>query len=650
MQHPAWPLGTRVESQLATAQQLTHIGSWEWSAESSAVYWSDELYRIYGLEPQSEAITLDGFIGKVHPEDRERVLGEVQGAQRRGGRFAYVERILRPSGEVRYLDTVGEAVRDEAGRVLGLIGTCRDITEERKREETLRLYADVAENVQLGLTVWRVASSASGTRVTLVAFNPAAEHAAGVSLAGCIGKDLRAVFEGLSSTELPEMVGQVARDGGVRELPRFRFERGAAALPRTFAAKAFPLRGGNVGLAFEDVTTQARSLDLQADEQRVLEMVASGRELEEALTELLLAIEKHIPLTLGSILLLDADSMTVHVAAAPHLPAAFNRVIEGEPIGPAAGSCGTAAYLKQPVFSHDIATDPLWALYREPALSHGLRACWSTPILSSDGRVLGTFALYYREPRFPEGDEVELIGRATHVAGIAIQRKQLDDRLRALTGHIEAAREDERTAMAREIHDELGQALTAMKMDVAWLGRHVLPAQGTAAAALDARISGMSALIDSVVQQVRRISTELRPGVLDDLGLSAAIEWQTRDFSQRSGLRCTVHSNVSEKRFERNLSTAVFRILQEALTNVARHARATRVDVSLLETDGRLRLEILDDGLGITAGALSRSKSFGLLGMRERAHRLGGTLSVSRRPEQGTAIVVDMPLNAEAAR
>src|SRR5207302_8472910 len=120
----------------------------------------------------------------------------------------------------------------------------------------------------------------------------------------------------------------------------------------------------------------------------------------------------------------------------------------------------------------DIANDPLWASYRELALPHGLRACWSFPILT-DGRVLGTFAVYYRQTREPDTAARELISRAVHVAGIAIERRQLDDQLRALSERVEAAREDERTNIAREIHDELGQALTALKLDLAWVARRV---------------------------------------------------------------------------------------------------------------------------------------------------------------------------------
>jgi PAS domain S-box-containing protein len=637
----------RLERQLATAQQITHMGSWEWDLASNIVRWSDELYRIYGLEPQSMEITFEVFSAKLHPEDREHVHEAVRRALESGGRFAYCERIFRPTGEMRYLDTVGEALHDSEGKAVGLIGTCRDVTAEHQRDETIRLYADIVQNVQIGLSVWKPAAGASHG-MSLLAFNPASERAAGISLAGCIGRDLGDIFAGLSNTELPELLREVARDGKGRELPKFRFVS-PSAIRQTFAATAFPLPGAAVGLALEDVTQQTRARELQAAEQRVLELVASGAELGPVLTELILAIEKHVPHTLASILLIDAEARTVHVGAAPHLPASFSQAIDGEPIGPAAGACGTAAYLKKAVFSRDIASDPLWEKYRDVALSHGLRACWSSPILSSEGHVLGTFALYYREAKGPDTDELELIARATHVAGIAIQRKQLDDRLRALTGHVEAVREEERTAMAREIHDELGQALTAMKMDVAWIGRHVQSGQGsTLPAALDGRISALSSMIDAVINQVRRISADLRPGVLDDLGLAAAIEWQTRDFEARSGIKCGVCSNVEDTRFERGLSTAVFRIFQEALTNVARHAHASHVDVSLLEEAGRLRLEIQDDGRGITSDMMSRPRSLGLLGMHERAHRLGGALSVISNPGEGTLIVVNMPIHREA--
>ncbi len=415
---------------------------------------------------------------------------------------------------------------------------------------------------------------------------------------------------------------------------------------RVFAARVFPLPGGSVGLSLEDVTIQVRSRRLQAAEQRVLEMVVSGTDLETVLATLVEAIEEHAPPTLGSIQLVDADGLRIRHGAAPSLPPAYNSAIDGQPIGPCAGSCGTAAHLGRPVFVDDIATDPLWVPYRDLALSHGLRACWSTPIHSSEGRVLGTFALYYRQPRKPGAEELDLIARATHFAGIAIQRKRLDEQLLALPARIEAVREDERTEMAREIHDELGQALTALKMDVAWLRRRSAP--GTSDEVLE-RLDSMSEMIDATINQVRRISAELRPGVLDDLGLAAAVEWQAREFSRRFGIACHVQSNVQETRLDRTLSTAIFRILQEALTNVARHARATRVDVSLQLEAGQLELDVQDNGVGIGRDAASRPTSLGLLGMRERARRLGSSMKSIGRPGTGTLVEVRVPLSGTVA-
>lgn len=137
----------RVMRQLAAAQAITHIGSWEWDARTNAVQWSDELYRIYGLGPQSCKITFDSFLSRLHPDDRARIQAEVGAALKDGHPFAYHERIIRPDGSIRELDTVGEVRRDDAGQVAGLIGTCRDVTEERQRDEQLRLHAQIVQDV-----------------------------------------------------------------------------------------------------------------------------------------------------------------------------------------------------------------------------------------------------------------------------------------------------------------------------------------------------------------------------------------------------------------------------------------------------------------------------------------------------------------------
>ncbi len=620
----------QIQRQLAAAQQITHIGSWQWDVVTNAVTWSDELYRIYGLAPGSREITLDVFASMLHPDDRARILGEVQAALQQGARFTYIERIVRPDGTIRELDTVGDVLRDETGKVVGLIGTCRDVTEERRREETIRLYADIVQNVQIALCVFRLDGDPQSAR--LVSFNPAAERAMGTSLAA--GRTISDLFAGPSEEPVASAIARAMRGGA---------SPGAALVvlaadPRcTFSVKAFPLAGSCIGLALEDVTARNRAQSLQDAEQRALEMIASGSRLGEVLAALVVAIEAQVPATLASVVLIDETGTRIKHGAAPSLPAAYNDAIEGAPIGPRAGSCGTAAYERRPVLVADIETDPRWEDYRDLALRFGLRACWSHPIIHSDGRVLGTFALYYREPRSPSADELEVIARATHVAGIAIQRKELDEQLRALSAHVESAREEERTSAAREIHDELGQALTALKMDLAWIARRA------AGDGIAAKLDAMSRMTDEVIDSVRRISAGLRPGVLDDLGLIAAIEWQSQQFEERTGTTCIVRAEGCEGvDFDRHLSTQGVRIFQEALTNVARHADATHVEVALRCTDGRVRLEVKDNGRGIPEEAIARPSSLGLLGARERARRLGG--EVVLRAGEGTLFAIEVPL------
>jgi PAS domain S-box-containing protein len=632
-------LASRLERQLEAAQEITHIGSWEWDLARGTVTWSDELYRIYGLVPRSCEITLDSFMERVHPEDRERVGREVAAAVARGGRFSHRERIVRGDGTVRDLDTVGEVLTDADGKPTGLIGTCRDITEERRREEMIRLYADVVAGVQIGLSVWRLDDPRDPASLRLVAFNPAMETCTGVSLGGAIGQTLPMIFPSAMATELPPLLGGAAP---VSELANYRFDPKRHA--PIFAVKAFAMPDACVGLALEDVTERVHAQHLQAGERRVLEMLASGAPLREILTVLVRLIEELSPDTMASILLLDESGTHVRHGAAPSLPDSYNRAIDGAPIGPQAGSCGTAAWRRAPVFVSDIDTDPLWDDYRELARAAGLRACWSTPIVANDGRVLGTFALYYREPRVADDVARALIARASHVAGIAIDRRQLDEQLAALSERIESVREDERTGIAREIHDELGQALTALKMDIAWVSRRVKDAE-----AVTDKLGEMTRMADEIITAVRRISAELRPGILDDLGLLAAIEWQADEFTARTGVPCGVRSELGQLQLDRGLTTAVFRIFQEALTNVARHAGATRVEVHLGLEKGRLRLDVEDDGVGVRE-VVPRRGALGLLGMRERARRLGGDCTVTARTPRGTAVSLRVPLRFPAER
>lgn len=218
------------------------------------------------------------------------------------------------------------------------------------------------------------------------------------------------------------------------------------------------------------------------------------------------------------------------------------------------------------------------------------------------------------------------------------------EQLRALAAHLESIREDERSLMAREVHDELGQMLTGLKIELSWIAAR-LPSDQSA---LLQKARTIETLIDATIQSVRRISSQLRPGVLDDLGLVAAIEWQAQEFQARMGTECEFTSPLKEYELDPDLSTALFRILQEALTNVVRHAKATRVTILLTEEADRLILEVTDNGRGITEQELTARGSLGLLGMRERALLLGGEVAITGIPGTGTTVRVVMPLKHSA--
>ena len=219
---------------------------------------------------------------------------------------------------------------------------------------------------------------------------------------------------------------------------------------------------------------------------------------------------------------------------------------------------------------------------------------------------------------------------------------QSTEELRALSERLRVVREEERTRMAREVHDEIGQALTALRMDVAWLERR-LAATGDQRTALDSKLRSMAALVDTTLLAVQRIATELRPGILDELGLEAAIEWYLREFEQRTGITCRLRSELGRPAIDSGRATGIFRILQEALTNVARHSEATRTEIDLSSDGGELRLEIRDNGRGIAEDRIESSGSLGLVGMRERARSLGGDVKIRRAVEGGTTVTLTIP-------
>ena len=228
------------------------------------------------------------------------------------------------------------------------------------------------------------------------------------------------------------------------------------------------------------------------------------------------------------------------------------------------------------------------------------------------------------------------------------ERKQAEEKLkrtskllRELATHLQSVREEERTMIAQEIHDELGQVLTALKIQVSLLANKLNKNQEP----LKEKIKSLSDMIDASVESVQKISSKLRPGILDELGLIAAIEWQAEEFEKLTSIKCSLVLPKEEMKLEKNKSTAIFRIFQEALTNIARHSQATKAAISLLIHQSNIYLEILDNGKGITLEQIKDFKSLGIHGMEERAMVFGGQVYFEGVAGKGTIVKVEIPVD-----
>src|SRR5881227_1057217 len=572
------------EAFLTEGQRISHTGSWSWDVSSGKAAWSEEHYRIFGVDPERTEASFQLFMETVHPDDRKFIKQKLDEAIHERTGFDLEFRLALADGSIKHVQGVGRPALKPSGELESYTGTTVDISE-RKRDEALfagekRLLEMIATGVALeqilNVLCQIIEEYRPGTLASVLLLRPDGVHldsVAGPSLpkgwrqemeklpigpcagscgtaayrgsavivsdiatdplwdvpehrAAALSHGLRAswsnpilsegkvlgtfcIYEretrspsahdleliekatylarvaierdraeadlrtseqkyrdlinaspdaicvldadskcvlvnpaGLELAGRPEeeLIGFSITDTYVPEelhLFRdridklkaegsFRFERkflrrNGEVIPVEVSLSA--LRGQYYQAIIRDISQRKRREALLAGENRVLEMAAKGDSLSDILDNLCLLVEEQSTGVIASILLMDANGKQLRHGGAPNLPKAYTEAIDGAFIGASVGSCGTAAYRAEQVIVSDIATDPLWADFRDLALAHSLRACWSTPIFSSEGKVIGTFAMYYRKPRSPSPREQDTIKHITHLAGIAIQRK-----------------------------------------------------------------------------------------------------------------------------------------------------------------------------------------------------------------------------------
>ncbi|MBL7915741.1 MAG: PAS domain S-box protein [Bacteroidia bacterium] len=240
------------------------------------------------------------------------------------------------------------------------------------------------------------------------------------------------------------------------------------------------------------------------------------------------------------------------------------------------------------------------------------------------------------------GRKVLMTGTSRDISARVQAEKELNEKneqLQLLSSYLQTIREEERSHISREIHDELGQLLTGLKMDLAWLNKRILEKDPECTT----KVKEMIAIVDETVKSVRKIATELRPGILDDLGLFPAIEWQCSEFEKKSGIPCEFINSIGDVEIDKSVSTGVFRILQETFTNIARHSAASQVQIELFVQKGVCILNIKDNGIGFDNANDANLKTLGLIGMKERAIMLGGSLTIQSKQQAGTTISLKFP-------
>jgi len=587
---------------------------WLTTADLSKMLYISPAYEVvWGQSRESLYREPRSFFATIHSEDRSRVVDIVERDREQGFEVEY--RVVRPDGSIRWIWDRGFPIKDESGRCYRLAGIAEDVTERKQAEDALRRSEDRIRLIidTIPTMAWSLQPDGAIDFV-----NQRWMDYTGLSLQ-------EAAAEPTGTMHPEDLSGAMAEWGAnmAAEEPfegEIRLQR-ADGEYRWFLVRTDPLRDeqGNV------VKWYGVAIDIEERKRAEETLQFSQTQLAEAQR-------------LAHVGSFDWNLRSNAVTWSDELYRIFG-LQPGE-----VNVAGDAISLIHPedrdlVFSTVMSSvkskEPYSFYYRI------LRADGDERIVFSRGHIVSD----------EDSEPIRVFGATQDVTELKQAEEQLkitSEQLRALSARLQSAREEEATRIARELHDELGAALTSLKWDLEAADETISESgDQSQLQELRKKIESMMTLTDTTINTVRRISSELRPIALDDLGLTEAIEWQARQFQERTGIIVECECALENLGLSREHSTATFRIFQEALTNILRHAQATTVHIQMKEEDGEIILTISDNGRGIKEDEQSGQRTLGLLGMRERAHLIGGTIEITGSDGKGTLVTVRIPISAE---
>lgn len=600
------------ETRLAAAQAIAHLGSWEWNLRTNAVIWSDECYRIFGVDPAHFRPTYAEISKHFHAADAERFRGALAAAVRHGSEFRDDFRIVRPSGEERHLHVEGVVTRHDAqGIPVIMTGTSVDITERKLTELALRRseanFTHAQRIAQVGSWAWvpstrEIHWSAEARRIFGLPGEagvpmPEAEFTNTIHPEdrATVSRAIEQTLQGEISFD--EVFRVVLPDGSVRSI------HSLGELHPDFDDA--PLMTGVCRDITEQLRIHAQLINSEANlaqAQRIARMASwrwdmlTGRQVWSDEIYDILEAPREPPIDHRAFL------HYVHAEDRREVSAAFYPTTVG--MAPASLDFRITTGSGRERFIHSL----------------------GQTVVNADGRVTAIIGILQ-----------DITDRKRTEEALAVSR----DELRALAEHLQHVQEDERRRIAREIHDEFGAVFTAANLSLHRLATRL---KGAPQATRE--------LLASTTEMIRNAGTSLddvvnglHPAMLNHLGLVATMSWYLDEFEKRTGLRCQRTLPAESEDFDEHQTLALFRCLQESLTNVAKHAAATRVAAALTVDDVRIVLTVTDDGSGFAPEALAAANAFGIRGLRARMTQLGGQLQLRTVHPQGTCVTATLPRN-----